>query len=265
MPIRRLKSVGRLFGFDPDRAGRVVSNLGRYRRNKAQFQQQLNSSSDEPFRWGKLYPCIGDDTDASGTASGHYFHGDLWAAQRIFERSPERHIDIGSRVDGFAAHVAAYRQIDVVDIRPNDAQIENMNFIVRDLMIDDDAMDNITDSISSLHVLEHLGLGRYGDPINVSGYRVGWKNMTRMLKAGGRFYFSTPMSKTQRIEYDAHRVFSLPFLLEQLIDPDYEIERFAWVGDDGVIRDHADPRSTEAADSFGCTWGCAIFELKKKA
>ena len=257
-------SAARLFGVDVKRTKRVIGNLDRYRKNRSEFRYQLDNSADEPFVWGKMYPSIGDDTDASGRANGHYFHGDLWTARRVFENAPRRHIDVGSRVDGLVAHIASFREIDVLDIRPNDAQIENINFLVRDLMEEDPAFDAITDSLSSLHVLEHFGLGRYGDPINVSGYRAGWANIVRMIEPGGRFYFSTPMGERQRIEFDAHRIFSLPFLLDELIDPGFDVARFAWVGDDRQLRDHADPREGDARRSFGCRWGCAIFELVKR-
>ena len=69
-----------------------------------------------------------------------------------------------------------------------------------------------TDSLSCLHALEHFGLGRYGDPVDYDGYLKGFDNLYRILKPGGRLYFSVPMGP-QRIEFDAHRVFSMAYLL----------------------------------------------------
>jgi len=50
-----------------------------------------------------------DRFDPGGDASGHYFHQDLIVARRIFERDPRKHVDVGSRIDGFVAHLAVFR------------------------------------------------------------------------------------------------------------------------------------------------------------
>ena len=51
--------------------------------------------------------------ESAGESQGHYFHQDLLVANQIFLNSPERHIDIGSRIDGFVARVAAFREIEI--------------------------------------------------------------------------------------------------------------------------------------------------------
>jgi len=56
-----------------------------------------------------------DRFDPGGDASGHYFHQDLIVARRIFERDPRKHVDVGSRIDGFVAHLAVFRQVEVID------------------------------------------------------------------------------------------------------------------------------------------------------
>lgn len=83
-----------------------------------------------------------------------------------------------------------------------------------------------------------------------------------MLTVGGRFYFSVPIGK-QRIEFDAHRVFGLPYLLEEMILPSFRIDSFAYVDDEGEMHFDVDPLSTRAAGSFGLRYGCGIFELVK--
>ncbi len=57
-------------------------------------------------------------------AGGHYFHQDLWAAKKIFKRRPMTHVDIGSRVDGFVAHLLVFMPVTAVDIRYLDSNIE---------------------------------------------------------------------------------------------------------------------------------------------
>ena len=82
-----------------------------------------------------MHPCLFDKHEAGGIASGHYFFQDLIVAQKIFLRNPVKHVDIGSRIDGFVAHVATFREIEVFDIRPIQSIINNIKFKKADLQV----------------------------------------------------------------------------------------------------------------------------------
>ena len=62
---------------------------------------------------GKIdtYSILKDYKDNAGTLNGEYFHQDLLVANLIFNHNPKRHIDIGSRIDGFVAHVASLEKL----------------------------------------------------------------------------------------------------------------------------------------------------------
>ena len=109
------------------------------------------------MRFGKLYPCLDDYNAESGTAFGDYFHQDLLVAQWIFAANPTRHVDVSSRIDGFVAHLAVFRQVEVFDIRPLTTSCRNIIFRCCDVMSDiaPQYLD-YCDSLSSLHVLEHF-------------------------------------------------------------------------------------------------------------
>ena len=81
---------------------------------------------------------------AAGIAKGHYFHQDLLVSQMIFNDNPKNHIDIGSRIDGFIAHVASYREIEVADIRKLDSNIKNVKFSHYDFMKDTNLIAKIS-------------------------------------------------------------------------------------------------------------------------
>jgi hypothetical protein len=117
------------------------------------------------------------------------------------------------------------------------------------------------DSVSSLHVLEHFGLGRYGDRVDYNGHLLGWENIYRMLRKNGTFYFSVPIGE-QRIEFNAHRVFSLGYLLN-LIDRRYDIRSFSYVNDAGDLIQDAPLDENSVRDNFKCHYGLGIFELTK--
>jgi len=257
--LKRISLFAQLLGISPSGILRL-RDLGNFIRDRGAFERDMARAE---VKWPiESYPILGDRYASSGTASGHYFHQDLLVARKIFLATPQRHVDIGSRVDGFVAHVASFREIEVFDIRPMEISIPNIRFVKMDLMGDCSGYTDCCDSISSLHAIEHFGLGRYGDPIDVNGHLKGLENIHRMLRKGGTFYFSVPIGR-QRVEFNAHRVFSVRYLLD-LLNARYELLSLSYVDDAGAL--HADIALDEAAleASFGCECGCGIFELRKR-
>lgn len=230
-----------------------------YKEDYSKFKTLMGDDNDFPI--SDSFPCISDKNENAGTLDAHYFQQDLLVAQKIFKNSPLKHVDIGSRIDGFVAHVASFREIELLDIRKMDSNIPNVKFTQADLMDNTKIPVDYCDSISCLHALEHFGLGRYGDPIDPKGHLKGFANITKILKKGGIFYFSVPMGK-QRIEFNAHRVFGLPYLLK-MIENVYEIISFSYIDDSGLVHREISLASEEVDKSFGCNYGCAIFELRK--
>lgn len=238
-----------------------VANFGRYVWAYSVLKGQIvRGAFDFPF--GKFRPFLADRRESGGVARGHYFHQDLYVAQRIFVNQPGAHVDVGSRVDGFGAHVAVFMPVEIWDIRPVASAAANMRFVQRDILNGDDVPADYCDSLSCLHVLEHFGLGRYGDPIAADGHLTGFGNMCKMLRAGGKFYFSTPIGR-QRIEFNAHRVFSVGYLLDMFAAQGMAVDGFAYVDDGGDLHVSVDLSEEGVRGNFGCRYGCGIFELRK--
>ncbi len=218
--------------------------------------------SQEKFEFSDFYPCLKDKGQESGVLAQHYFLQDIYIAQKVFQNAPARHVDIGSRIDGFVAHVASFRQIEVLDVRELNLALPNISFTSMDLSSKDFPLTDYCDSLSCLHALEHFGLGRYGDPLDYEGHLTGWANMLKMLKKGGKLYLSVPIGP-QRIEFNAHRVFSIPYLLDMIGD-NYDINSFAYINDAEELIISALLEEPGIRDNFGCRFGCGIFELTKK-
>lgn len=236
------------------------SNWIRFFRNYWQFKNQKANSSDG-FLVGEFYPCLRDWHDSSGTASGHYFHQDLLVAQKIYAKNPIKHVDVGSRIDGFVAHIASFRQLEVFDMRPLQSPHPNIVFVQADFMGDCERLAHYCDSLSCLHALEHFGLGRYGDVVDYEGHLKGFRNLARLLKVGGTFYFSVPIGP-QRVEFNAHRVFDLRYLL-RLFEKQFRVDTFSYVDDAGDLHQHAVTCDNAFDNNFACSYGCGIFELTK--
>lgn len=207
-------------------------------------------------------PQLGDRYETSGSARGHYFHQDLLAARRIFDRAPERHVDVGSRVDGFVAHVASFREIEVFDIRPLSTLIPNVCFRQFDLMEVPESHRACCDSLSCLHAIEHFGLGRYGDPIDLFGHVKGFNNLITLLKPEGMLYLSVPIGP-ERVDFNANRVFAVQTILDLACDA-LELIAFSYVDDAGDLHERVTLTQKDAEDNFDCQYGCGIFEFRKK-
>lgn len=231
-----------------------------FRRDLRRMRAQLKGNTE--WKISGLYPVLRERFESNGDLKSHYFHEDLLVAQRIFENKPQKHVDVGSRVDGFVAHVASFREIEVFDIRPQATIVKNIRFVTADFMNIEPRLHQYTDSLSSLNVLEHFGLGRYDDPIDIDGDKKGIDNMRKVLKAGGKFYLSVPIGP-QRIEFNAHRVFSLAYLLAML-EPHFVLDRFSYVDDSGDLHEKVDLTPEGIAANCGCQFGFAILEMTRK-
>jgi SAM-dependent methyltransferase len=260
--LRRIYWASVNYGFYPRRLIRIL-RAKRDRTFLAELSElKRQQGADKSFAWGKVSPVLTEKYEEGGTMRGVYFHQDLYVARLIYETNPEKHLDIGSRTDGFIAHVASFRNIDLINIRAIKSQVKNITFRQADLMnLPEDLIDSY-DSISSLHVLEHFGLGRYGDTIDYYGHLKGINNITKILRTSGTFYFSVPMGP-QRIEFNEQRVFSLDYLI-RILSPDYTIKTFSYVDDRGNFFEDVELTPESVMSNFSCRYGCAIFTLIKK-
>lgn len=256
--LLKLYGLMQNLGFDPIRAMNALKAIPCYLADLTAFGKNLPESLGKI----KYNPQLSDRFDKSGVAGGHYFHQDLFVAQRIFECRPEKHVDIGSRIDGFVAHVASFREIEIFDIRPNNIFVKNIKFFQADMMLPVPAKwHSFSDSVSCLHALEHFGLGRYGDPLDHNGFDKGMENIFKICKPGGKVYLSLPVGP-QRVEFNAHRVFSARFLWD-ILERNYEIESFSLVDDYGNFHPAINVDDSNIENNFNCDFGLGIFELIK--
>ena len=208
-----------------------------------------------------IFPVLGEAGQQAGTARGHYFHQDLLVANFVFKNIPTRHVDIGSRIDGFVAHVATFRKIEVLDIRPLEIDAhDNIAFIEADLMKIDSRLEAMSDSVSCLHVIEHFGLGRYGDKLDPDGHKKAIGNIISLLKPGGTLYISFPIAAKNKLHFNAHRVFHPRdiFNWNEAVK-ELELLRFDYVDDVGDLHKDVDLKSFE----YDQNYGCGIYTFKK--
>lgn len=206
--------------------------------------------------WKDLYFTTYEKHMPAGNMRGHYFFQDIWAAAKIYQKLPGEHVDVASRIDGFIAHILPFVQVKYVDIRKMESALTNLSFVEGSILSLPFADDSVN-SLSCLHVIEHIGLGRYGDPIDPEGYQKAAAELVRVLKPGGSFYLGTPVGK-EKICFDAHRIFSVNTLLN--LFKELDLVEFSLISDkgDGIIENAGFELASQ------CNYGCGLFEFTKK-
>lgn len=238
---------------------KIIRELPWFISDYFEIKKQLKNNKD--FKIWKFFPILQDKHSDSWIISGFYFYQDLLMSQKIFINNPKKHVDIWSRTDWFVAQVASFREIEIFDIRPLKSSIKNIIYKQADLMIIQDWYENYTDSISSLSVIEHFWLWRYWDTIDINGHIKWLNNIYKILKKWWKFYFSVPFWP-QRIEFNAHRVFDLKYLLE-IFEWKYILDSFSYVNDSwDLINDIILDKNSINTNCWCIFWNW-LFELTK--
>lgn len=135
----------------------------------------------------EIYPIADDIGEDADTLDGHYFMQDICVARKILEDNPKKHYDIGSRIDGFIAHLLVFRKnITLIDVRTFPHKIDGLSFVQADGKSLNGIQDNSIESLSCLHAAEHFGLGRYGDDVDAEAFFIAMRNFERVLSWGGQ-------------------------------------------------------------------------------
>ncbi len=201
-----------------------------------------------------FYPQIKDKTITTGF-DRHYVYHTSWAARKVRDTAPKVHVDISSSLY-FSGIVSAFVPVDFYDYRPAQLKLSGLQSKEADLSRLHFA-DNSISSLSCMHTIEHIGLGRYGDPIDPLGDITACSELSRVLAQDGRLIFVTPVGRP-KIEFNAHRIYSYEQVLA--LFPDLKLVEFSMVTDtteQGDFIEHADPALVQT-QSYAC--GCFVFK-----
>ncbi len=206
-------------------------------------------------KYRDITPCLSDYCDNAGKIGGSYFYQDIWAARKIYEKKPEKHIDVGSRIDGFVSHLLIFRDVTLVDVRDINAGIDGLNFIKSDATNMSGFDANSIESLSSLHAAEHFGLGRYTDPIDPVACFDFMENLQRVLRENGRLYFSVPIG-AERLVFNANRIFSPITIIETF----NELKLLSF---SAVTKDRSFVENVDYRNYLKDRYVCGLFEFTK--
>ena len=203
-------------------------------------------------RWRDAFPQLFDRVPTS-PYDEHYFFQDAWAAQRIAEAAPERHVDVGSRVD-LVGFLTTLTDVVFVDIRPLEVDLPRLTSVAGSVL-DLPFKDGAVESLSCLHVAEHVGLGRYGDPLDPDGTRKAAAELARVLAPGGRLLFSGPVGRP-RVCFNAHRVHDPRDLVAMFAE--LELAEFSGVDDRGRFA-----RWRALEEFANADYACGLFDFRR--
>lgn len=179
---------------------RVLGEYFIYWRNLRAFRMLPGGKA----AWRHLRPALGDRhrfTQVDET----YFKQDTWAAGKILSAAPGLHVDAGSSA-WLVGILAQAMPVISLDIRPLRVAVPGLSPLAGDLT-HLPLSDGSLPSVSSLCVIEHIGLGRYGDRLDPAGSVKAAKELARVVAVGGDLYVSAPVGESA-VHFDAHRSFA---------------------------------------------------------
>lgn len=194
------------------------------------------------------------DATATHLIDHHYLQQGAWAMRRVVADAPDRHVDVGGQTL-FVVMLAALVPVEFVDIRPLGAAVPGV--IDRPGSILQLPYESRTiRSLSCLHVAEHIGLGRYGDPLDPDGTARAASELTRVLHQEGLLYVGLPVGQP-RTEFNAHRIHAVHEVTR--LFPELVLEEFSIVDDAGVF--HA---STNLDGWDDQRYACGLFAFRRR-
>jgi len=232
---------------DPISMMRALHNLVWYLQD---WHRYAHLPGAEPIRFVDSWPQLHDRTSKT-PFDAHYFWMNGWAMRRIVAQRPVQHVDIGSQTM-FVNLLSAVLPVTFMDYRSLDAKITGLTNLGGDILNLPFADGSIV-SLSCLHVAEHIGLGRYGDPLNPYGTRQACAELQRVLAPGGNLYFALPVGRP-RVCFNGCRIHAPRVIMDYFVG--LELLEFSAVYDDGRYVEHV------GLDEFSSSYyACGLFWL----
>lgn len=170
-----------------------------------------NSNKNFILSERNLKPCIYDKIENT-PIDYTYFYQNTWCVKKIIENKPKSHFDVGSKIEMLGI-ISQFIPVTMLDIRPINLELTNLTFEKADIL-SLPFKDNSIESLSSICVVEHIGLGRYGDKFDPFGSEKAIKELKRALANNGSLYISLPVDSQNVIYFNAHRAFTREYILK---------------------------------------------------
>lgn len=210
-----------------------------------------------PILWDDIFFVANENTTNTGF-DAHYVYHPAWAARILAKTKPEFHVDISSTLH-FSSIVSAFIPVHFYDYRPAKLDLSDLTSGRADLL-SLPFEDGSVKSISCMHTVEHVGLGRYGDELDPDGDLKAISELKRVVAQNGDLLFVVPVGKAKLL-FNAHRIYSYAQILEYF-GGNFELMDFFLIPDNAVTRDVIYEATEKDADAQN--YGCGCFWFRKK-
>lgn len=220
----------------------------------SQFKEQSRVDGRFEPKQTDWFPCLNDSTDDTGFDL-HYVLHTSWAARALARTKPRVHVSFGDSLY-FVGIASAFMPVTFCDIRTSGLPFRDIEENRADLTRLPPSWTATLQSVSCMHVLEHIGLGRYGDALDASGDRKAAAELARVLAPGGQLLMVVPMEDPPRVCFNGHRLYSYSQVMD--LFPDLSLQEFTLITNEGQFFENADPSLLG-----GRKYSCGCFRYKK--
>jgi len=227
--------------------------MQRFRNQFDQFTK-MDLSKRFMLNWVDRLPCL-DEATVETKFDAHYIYHPAWAARILAQTNPTLHTDISGSLS-FCTIASAFMKVQFFDYRPAKITLDGLTTDKADIL-NLPFKDGSIESISCMHVVEHIGLGRYGDALDPDGDLKAIAELKRVTRSGGTLLFVVPIGRIAKVVYNAHRIYTY----RQIVDlfDGFEVRNFSLITDRGVFNPHSNENEA-GMQKYGC--GCWCFQKK---
>jgi hypothetical protein len=236
---------------------RVLNKIEKRIRFRKDLKFFIKKSNDSVKRFSlnkaDFYRCMDDNTQGTGF-DRHYVYQVAWASRFLYNKNTKHHVDISSTLF-LCGSVSAFCEVDFYDFRPAKIELSNLTSRSADLTKLHFETNSLK-SLSCLHTVEHIGLGRYGDPFDYDGDLKAIKELSRVLAVGGDLLFVVPIGSESRIQFNAHRIYTKEQVVDYFKQEGLKLKEFTLIPenekDGGLIENPSDELLSEQRYACGC-------------
>jgi len=226
----------------------------RFFQDYLKFKSMVNQEQRFELKFSDRKKILFDATETTDF-DPHYTYFPAWAARKVNEIDPKKHVDFSSILH-FSTLLSAFVPTEFYDYRPAKIDLLNLNVGKADLTKLLFANGEF-ESVSCMHVVEHIGLGRYGDELDPQGDLKAIGELKRVIKINGNLLLVVPVGKP-KIMFNAHRIYSYEQIVGQF--EGWDVREFSLVSSKNKkFITNANPKMVKNED-----YGCGCFWLQKK-
>ncbi|MDF2455966.1 MAG: hypothetical protein K0R51_1959 [Cytophagaceae bacterium] len=233
-----------------------VSLKGMHKKQFHTLAEQARQSTVRFTLEKKNVQIFKNEATAQTNFDRHYIYHPAWAARIVVDSKPAFHTDISSTLH-FCSILSAVVPVKFYDYRPAALVLSDLSCDTADLTALPFENASLS-SLSCMHTVEHIGLGRYGDPLDYDGDLKAMKELARVLAIGGNLLFVVPVGNASAIHFNGHRVYHPDAIKQAFKSQGLVLKEFVLIPEDavdgGLVENPDERLIAKQSYACGCFW-----------